>query len=104
MLKKLLPDDIGISVSYPLPGTMFHQKVKEQLSEKQNWQDSNDLDMMYQASFQPEFYRQLHVHTHNVYRKEKLIKSKLFTSVLKLPIAWAKEKISNQQLKNFKNA
>ena len=104
MVKKLLPDDIGISVSYPLPGTVFHQKIKDQLTQKQNWQDSNDLDMMYQATFQPAFYRQLHTHTHNVYRKEKLIKSKSFTSVLKLPIAWAKEKISNQQLENLKNA
>ena len=40
MVKKLMPDDIGISVSYPLPGTVFYQKVKTQLTEKQNWQDS----------------------------------------------------------------
>ena len=28
MVRELLPDDIGVSVSYPLPGTRFHEMVK----------------------------------------------------------------------------
>jgi hypothetical protein len=28
MVLNLQPDDIGISVSYPLPGTRFHQMVR----------------------------------------------------------------------------
>lgn len=53
------PDEIGISVSYPLPGTKFHQMVEAELGDKQNWIDSEDLDMMYRGPFTTEFYRQL---------------------------------------------
>ena len=49
MVRDCRPDDIGVSVSYPLPGTPFHERVKAQLGEKQNWVDSNDLAMMYRA-------------------------------------------------------
>jgi anaerobic magnesium-protoporphyrin IX monomethyl ester cyclase len=31
MVKECMPDDIGISISYPLPGTKFFAKVKEDL-------------------------------------------------------------------------
>ena len=51
------PDDIGISFSYPLPGTVFYEKVKAQLGQKQNWTDSDDLCMMFQAAYSDEFYR-----------------------------------------------
>ena len=53
------PDEIGISVSYPLPGTRFHDMVARELGEKQNWVDSADLDLLYDGTFQPDFYRQL---------------------------------------------
>ena len=46
MVKELLPDNIGISVSYPLPGTKFYDKVKDDLQLKANWKDSDDLDLM----------------------------------------------------------
>jgi len=51
------PDDIGISVSYPLPGTAFYEQVKAQLGEKTRWQDSNDLAMMFRGTYGSEFYR-----------------------------------------------
>lgn len=51
------PDDVGVSVSYPLPGTKFHDLVKEQLRDKTHWQESNDLDMMFQGTYTSEFYR-----------------------------------------------
>ena len=101
MVKKLMPDDIGISVSYPLPGTVFHEKVKEQLVVKENWQDSNDLDMMYESTFSSLFYRQLHTHTHNVYRKEKLKNNLSIKSMLKFPVIWVKEKVSSKKLKQL---
>jgi anaerobic magnesium-protoporphyrin IX monomethyl ester cyclase len=101
MVKQLLPSDLGISVSYPLPGTGFHEKVKAELQTKQNWEHSNDLAMMYQATFSPEFYRQLHQHTHRVYQKEKLLKNfqNLSTkSLIKLSYLWFREKISYRKL------
>src|SRR5258706_644426 len=33
MINELLPFEIGISVSYPLPGTLFYEKVKSELRE-----------------------------------------------------------------------
>lgn len=63
MVDTLRPDDIGISVSYPLPGTVFHDRVKAQLGSKTHWLHSNDLDLMFPGSFTPAFYRHLHVYT-----------------------------------------
>lgn len=99
MVKSLLPDDLGISVSYPLPGTGFHAKVKEQLHLKQNWNDSDDLDMMYEATFSPAFYRQLHDYTHQLYRKQKALNNR----DLRLPLLWLREKISYQKLLRLKH-
>ncbi len=59
MVRKLQPDDIGVSVSYPLPGTGFHQMVSAQLGAKANWTDSADLTMMFQGAYSSEFYRAL---------------------------------------------
>jgi anaerobic magnesium-protoporphyrin IX monomethyl ester cyclase len=59
MVRDTQPDDIGVSVSYPLPGTKFHQMVSDQLGPKENWSDSDDLDMMFQGAFTTEFYRAL---------------------------------------------
>ena len=69
------PDDIGISVSYPMPGTKFYDAVREQLGEKQNWQDSQDLAMLYQGPFSTEFYRKLHSVIHKEFRARKAWKS-----------------------------
>jgi anaerobic magnesium-protoporphyrin IX monomethyl ester cyclase len=60
MVRDTLPDDIGVSVSYPLPGTRFYDMVKEQLGAKTNWSDSDDLAMMFQGTYQSPFYRKLH--------------------------------------------
>jgi anaerobic magnesium-protoporphyrin IX monomethyl ester cyclase len=51
------PDDIGVSVSYPLPGTRFYELVKSQLQGKTHWQESNDLEMMFRGTYNSEFYR-----------------------------------------------
>lgn len=71
MVRDCQPDDIGISVAYPLPGTPFHERVKDQLGVKQNWLDSNDLAMLYRGPFTTEFYRQLHVVVHKEFRMRK---------------------------------
>lgn len=60
VVKDCQPDEIGISVSYPLPGTRFYERVKAQLGEKQNWVDSQDLELMFAGEYHPDFYRTLH--------------------------------------------
>jgi radical SAM superfamily enzyme YgiQ (UPF0313 family) len=64
MLRDCRPDDIGISVSYPLPGTSFYENVRRSLGTKHNWVDSQDLDLMFPGTFAPDFYRALHRVTH----------------------------------------
>ncbi|MBV9880751.1 MAG: B12-binding domain-containing radical SAM protein [Gemmatirosa sp.] len=53
------PDDIGVSVSYPLPGTPFHEAVRAELGARQNWHDSDDLAMLFQGTYTTTFYRRL---------------------------------------------
>jgi len=57
LLEAARPDDVGVSVSYPLPGTKFHELVKAQLGVKTHWQDSDDLAMMFRGTYTSEFYR-----------------------------------------------
>jgi len=71
MVKELLPDNIGISISYPLPGTPFYEKVKEDLKLKANWTDSDDFEMMFNGSFDSNFYRKLQRFVHKEYRKNQ---------------------------------
>jgi anaerobic magnesium-protoporphyrin IX monomethyl ester cyclase len=60
LVRNTRPDDIGVSVAYPLPGTKFFQQVQAQLGAKTNWSDSEDLSMMFRGAYTGEFYRALH--------------------------------------------
>lgn len=75
MINALLPYEIGISVSYPLPGTMFYEKVKAQLGQKSNWTDSDELALMFRNTYAPAFYKQLHRYVHKRYRKQVAIEA-----------------------------
>jgi anaerobic magnesium-protoporphyrin IX monomethyl ester cyclase len=71
LMLDIMPDEIGISVSYPLPGTKFHEKVKMMMKEKQNWSDSDDLAMMFENQYAPKYYKVLHRYVHNRYRIQR---------------------------------
>jgi anaerobic magnesium-protoporphyrin IX monomethyl ester cyclase len=68
LVNELKPYDLGISVSYPLPGTKFYEKVKSDLVEKQNWKDSDDLHLLFKSTYAPEFYRALQRFVHYRFR------------------------------------
>jgi len=76
MVRECLPDDIGISVSYPLPGTKFYERVKLELGEKQNWRDSEDLAMLYRGPYPTEFYRLLHGRAHHEFRMRRALRGR----------------------------
>ncbi len=69
LIRRSSPSDIGISVSYPLPGTPFYDRVARELGEKANWTDSDDLAMMFQNTYSAAFYRQLHRYVHAYFRE-----------------------------------
>ena len=59
LVRDTRPDDIGVSVSYPLPGTGFYDRVQAQLGKKRNWDDSDDLCTIHIASYNDDFYHAL---------------------------------------------
>jgi anaerobic magnesium-protoporphyrin IX monomethyl ester cyclase len=71
LVRDCQPDDIGMSVSYPLPGTPFHARVRDQLGDQHNWADSNDMAMLYEGPFTTGFYRQLHTVIHKEFRSRR---------------------------------
>ncbi len=64
MVLDLVPDEIGISVSYPLPGTPFYETVRAQMGDKTNWDHSDDLALMYEGTYPAAYYRRLHRWVH----------------------------------------
>ena len=50
--------------------------MKVQLGDKQNWVDSDDLALMHQGTYAPEFYRELHALVHAQFRARKKASTK----------------------------
>ncbi|MEO7213475.1 radical SAM protein [Mucilaginibacter sp.] len=88
MINRLLPFEIGISVSYPLPGTGFYEKVKAELKKKTNWADSDEMALMFTNTFPAPYYKQLHSYVHQNYHKH-LAKNSL-VKLLKAPASATK--------------
>lgn len=84
LVLRMMPDKLGASVSYPLPGTKFYDMVKADLSKKSNWVDSDDLDMMFSNTYPAELYKRVHRYLHQRYNT-KLRKLTLF-EVLSNPL------------------
>ena len=91
MIKELLPDNIGVSVSYPLPGTKFYDKVKDDLKLKANWTDSDDLAMLFKGTYSSKFYKKLQRYVHKEYRKSQAFEN--IKTVFKNPLALSKQKL-----------
>lgn len=85
MVRDYKPDDIGISVSYPLPGTLFYERVKDQLNDKANWKDSDDLDLMFVGEYSSAYYKVLQRYVHHWFRWKQGL-SKIFKGNKK--VAW----------------
>lgn len=85
MVRDCAPDDIGISVSYPLPGTKFFERVKLELGDKQNWVDSEDLAMLYRGPYPTEFYRTLHGRVHFEFRLRQAWRKLDWIKILRTP-------------------
>ena len=75
LIRDLAPDEIGISVSYPLPGTRFHERVRAQLGEKRNWRESDDLDPLFPGLFSRDFYRTLSRTVHAEFRTRRALRA-----------------------------
>ncbi len=96
MINNLLPYSIGISVSYPLPGTKFFDKVKADLTKKTNWTDSDELQLMFHNTYRPAFYKQLYKYVHKTYRSHLAMHTitKLFTQPSTISLYGIKRAVS----------
>jgi anaerobic magnesium-protoporphyrin IX monomethyl ester cyclase len=104
MVRECAPDDIGISVSYPLPGTKFFERVKLELGEKQNWTDSDDLAMLYRGPFPTEFYRILHGRVHYEFRSRKTLCKPSMRGLVNIPRNLVGLVRSELQLRKYRTA
>ncbi len=110
MITDLKPDNLGISVSYPLPGTGFYERVKSQLEEKQNWTDSDDLDTMFRSTYPKRYYKKLHRYIHRVYNrhvvwnnlKEKASPSSIMIGIFKIFFHFASQSALSLQMQYIK--
>lgn len=68
LVREERPDEIGVSVAYPLPGTKFHQQVRAQLGRRHNWEHTDDLAMLFHGTYTTAFYRQLRDALHDEIR------------------------------------
>ena len=59
LIRGSAPDEIGVSVAYPLPGTEFHERVRAQLGRQRNWKDTSDLAMLFQGTYDTALYRKV---------------------------------------------
>lgn len=59
LVREERPDEIGVSVAYPLPGTPFHDRLARELGTRQNWRDTDDLAMLFNGAFDTAFYRKV---------------------------------------------
>ena len=57
LVREEAPDDIGVSVAYPLPGTAFYERLAADLSARRNWHDTGELAMLFKGTFDTAFYR-----------------------------------------------
>jgi anaerobic magnesium-protoporphyrin IX monomethyl ester cyclase len=89
LIETARPDEIGVSVSYPLPGTRFYEEVKEQLGAKTHWQDSGDLDMMFWGTYTSAFYRAIRDLLHEQVDLEKLEPAKRWRARRLLERRWS---------------
>jgi anaerobic magnesium-protoporphyrin IX monomethyl ester cyclase len=75
LIRELAPDDIGISVSYPLPGTGFHERVQARIGDKRNWRESRDLDPLFPGEFPRTFYQALSRTVHAEFRTRRALRA-----------------------------
>lgn len=102
LVRECAPDDIGISVSYPLPGTKFYERVRLELGEKQNWIDSQDLAMLYRGPFPTEFYRILHGRVHREFRFRRAWRKRDLKGILRSPRELLGLARAEMELRRFK--
>jgi len=59
LVREERPEEIGVSVAYPLPGTVFYERLAADLGAQRNWRDTDELAMLFNGAFTTPFYRKV---------------------------------------------
>jgi anaerobic magnesium-protoporphyrin IX monomethyl ester cyclase len=71
LIREENPENIGVSVAYPLPGTRFYELVKAEMGERYNWDDTDDLAMLFEGTYDTTFYRMIRDALHEEIRTRR---------------------------------
>ncbi len=77
LIARLRPEEIGVSVSYPMPGTAFYERVKASMGAS-NWETSMDNRTLFEAPYDQAFYaaaKELLRSTHSASRRRAVLKA-----------------------------
>ncbi len=71
MVRRLQPEEYGITVAYPLPQTEFYETVQHTMKEGIHWRMTRDNVVLYNNKYGSMFYRSAIYGTHLVYRTKR---------------------------------
>jgi len=71
MVRRLQPDDYGITVAYPLPQTEFYETVRNTMRPEEHWTMTRDNVVLYKNMYGSLFYKAAIYGTHLVYRTKR---------------------------------
>jgi len=77
LIRQLRPEEIGVSVSYPMPGTAFYEHVKGSMGST-NWETSMDNRTLFEAPYEQAFYaaaKELLRSTYSASRRRVVLKT-----------------------------
>lgn len=57
MVRRLEPDDFGVTIAYPLPQTEFYGTVQHSLREGEHWRKTRDNQLLYEHKYSTPFYK-----------------------------------------------
>ncbi|MFQ5985730.1 MAG: B12-binding domain-containing radical SAM protein [Thermoplasmata archaeon] len=75
MVRRLQPDDYGITVAYPLPQTEFYDLVRHSMQEGTHWKRTRDNLVLYRHLYSSLFYKAAIYGTHLVYRTRRMARA-----------------------------
>jgi len=56
MFQEVQPDEYGVAISFPIKGTAFYERVKEDLGGKLEWKKTNDPNLRFRGRYPHRFY------------------------------------------------
>jgi radical SAM superfamily enzyme YgiQ (UPF0313 family) len=57
LLRETLPDEFSSTIAYPLPGTPFHDQVRERMISSADWRHTAENRLLYRGQYSTRFYR-----------------------------------------------